>query len=429
MTAFRIELRRSSALLLAAATVVVGALLLWLLADEWTARWSGLAYLMRALLFALVPVALAAGAWQGGRDRRAGVTELFGTVARPYPQRLLPVALAMAAGVLVAYAALLAGGSVQVAPYASYAGGQWPVVVAVGAVALVAAAWLGMAVGRWVPSVLTPPTLLVFSFLGQMLSRLDNGVLLPVLATPSDLATVAPEFLAAQGVWFGGLAAAALLLVASATVWARALAAAVALAAAGVSSAVAPATAFVVSTDGATLVCADGEPRVCAPRIHAAVLPALTEPAREALRTLAPIPNAPTRVVATDLGWAPVAPQRTTDVLVVDLRFRLNATGRFEAAPAGLRTILLKGAGTQSCPDPAWGFERDVAADQAATGWVTGRPAGPATDEYGRLGERTLSELKALPRPEQLARLAAYRTAKVRCDRDPLTALTTGAPR
>ncbi|MFC8846764.1 MULTISPECIES: hypothetical protein [unclassified Micromonospora] len=68
-------------------------------------------------------MALAAGAWQGRREHRAKVGELFATTARHLP--------------------LL----------------NFVVVTGVGVLSLIAAAWLGLGIGRMLPTLVTAPTL------------------------------------------------------------------------------------------------------------------------------------------------------------------------------------------------------------------------------------------------------------------------------
>lgn len=80
-----IELRRSAALGAALITVVVGVGALYVSTGRWSTGWMALALAIREYLLLLWPLALAAGAWQGRREHRAKVGELFATTARPPP--------------------------------------------------------------------------------------------------------------------------------------------------------------------------------------------------------------------------------------------------------------------------------------------------------------------------------------------------------
>ncbi|MCE0444684.1 hypothetical protein LT493_02755 [Streptomyces tricolor] len=80
-------------------------------ADRWQGGWAETATEAHTALLIALPLAAAAGCWQGGRERRRGTEELWATTVRPPLARLLipalPVALWVAAGYLVAVAAAL----------------------------------------------------------------------------------------------------------------------------------------------------------------------------------------------------------------------------------------------------------------------------------------------------------------------------------
>jgi hypothetical protein len=155
-----IELRRSVALWAAALIAASGAFLLYATSPPY-GWWMELVIGQRQLLQLLWPLALGAGAWQAWRERRCRVEELFATTPRARWRRVAPVAAAMAIAVVAAYAATLAAGLGHTSGFAGdFPAGVLPV-TAVGALSLVAAAWLGLAVGRLLPSPLTPPFLAI----------------------------------------------------------------------------------------------------------------------------------------------------------------------------------------------------------------------------------------------------------------------------
>src|SRR5215467_11081593 len=139
----RIELRRSLALWAGLLIAAVGVFVLFASNPPYRS-WLELAVFQRDTMQLTWPLALAAGAWQGTRERRSRVEELLATTSRPRWQRVLPVSAAMAIAVITAYLATFAGATghlLHLDGYFSY--GVFPL-VAVGAVGLVAAAWLGL---------------------------------------------------------------------------------------------------------------------------------------------------------------------------------------------------------------------------------------------------------------------------------------------
>ena len=158
----RIELRRSAAAWAGLMLLAVGAWLLHSARDRWTTGYMILAMDQRWYLPLLSGLAVAAGAWQGRREHACGVTELFASVPRPRVQQVVPILLVFGAALSVAYigtwslAALRIAGTAEYRPAGAVAG-----VVAAGAVALVAAAWFGLAVGRILPYVVTAPLLAI----------------------------------------------------------------------------------------------------------------------------------------------------------------------------------------------------------------------------------------------------------------------------
>ncbi|QUW81956.1 hypothetical protein SMIR_24980 [Streptomyces mirabilis] len=110
-----------------------------------------------------VPFALAAGAWQGGRERRLRMTELRASTARTPLAQLLTAALPLACWLAVAYLVAVAGVLLACAPYAS-AGGPVPTVFAGAALSIAACTLLGQVAGRLLPWRLTAPTLAICGY-------------------------------------------------------------------------------------------------------------------------------------------------------------------------------------------------------------------------------------------------------------------------
>lgn len=441
-----IEVKRSTALVLGAliAVVMVG-MLFWgpstKSSTAWNRQWTTLAEWIRFMLAFSWPLALGAGALQGLRDRRSGVEELFGSTPRPRAQRVGWTLGAVAVGVVVAYAVVFAVGAVQVVSATDYFHWGWLPAALVGALALVGVAWLGVGLGRLVPSPLTPPVLAVA---GLALTSLGVGrpgdglpwtALLPTLPFPrSVFAAVPGPVSAVQAVWFVGIALTGFLLVALRRRWLGALPV---LVAAAVAVPLLPATAEeAVKADpvAAELICVE---QLCLTRAHEHERAALTGPAREVLRLMAKLPSPPTSVREVGLeerGERDLRLPEATDAVWVDLD-EFTYFRRTPLTADQVTTYWLAGAGTRTC----YGdhiprtVTREVAARTVMTGWLTGRLE-PLPVYRLWLGEETdglvadaWEHLRALPEPEQAARVQAAREVQAACSGDPLTTLTGGA--
>jgi hypothetical protein len=444
----RTELRRSTAPVAGAliATAGVAGLYVLLLNGQsslWDPQWTMLAGFQRIMLILLWPLALGAGAWQARRDRRVRMEELLLTVARSPWRRSLPAVAAMGLFVLLGYVVIFAAGAVRVASGTGYAHAGWVPIFAVGALSLVSAGWIGMGVGRLVPSVYTPPLLVVAGFLVllapvQLAKAAEPGVLallLPGLSTDLDeFTTVAGPVHLAQAVWFAGLAVGGLVLVGVARRRAAfaAAPAALALAAAPAALALAVALPLLGSAPASGLqpdplasaeVCtADGGPLVCVTRAHQDGLAALVGPARQALTLLAKLPDAPTSVHEVT-PYRP-GPQPADQVWLESYHY-IVGSGWFDKGPDELLGTILQGAGTRQCDI---GVELRVRA--VVAGWLYGRfpvprSIGPRGEE---LAVRTAmwETLRALPPEEQVRRVAAVRRVELTCQGDVAAALTGG---
>jgi hypothetical protein len=432
----RTELRRSTAPLLGIGLVVVSLALIYSLTGPWThgtapwnEEWTGLAQWTRYLTVFLWPMVLGIGAWQGLRDHRAGVAELFATTPRPVWRRLVPTVGAVAIALTAAYVVLLVVGGVQVAENTSYFHLKWLPVAGVMVPALVGIAVLGFGIGRLVPSLITPPVLAVAALAAQI-AVIKEGW--PLLLTPAfggedvtAFTTVDVAVTAAQALWFTGVGATGFCLALAVRARARvaallpvALTAAVAVPVlSGVDAAVVP------DEDALALVCTDDGPRVCVRRVHADTLPALTGPAREALALLGKLPSPPTSVTE----YPPEEEFRAPSPDVVPVLFFTTPV----TDPARLKLILLAGAGTPSCAAASdWDtVVSRVVARTVTAAWFTGELA-PLPGSYDVWDtdrddiHAAWQELRSLPAAEQTARVAAYRQAALDC-RGELSTLVT----
>ncbi|MFG1995592.1 hypothetical protein ACGFJ7_37015 [Actinoplanes sp. NPDC048988] len=439
-----IELRRSSVLLAGAGTAVLGAAGLYVLAFTgqtglWDQQWNLLAAFQRIMLVVLWPLALAAGAWQAGRDRRSRIEELLGSTPAPGWRRLRPSALAAALGLTVGYLLVLAAGAPRVATAAGYPGSGWWAVTAVGVLALVAAGFLGLGVGRLLPYAYTPAVLGAGS-LASLLAAIEAtkigdatkpgpALLLPFFtSTLSEFQTVGGSVSAGQAWWLAGLVAGGLVLYLATNRLVRVLAVVPPLLGLALATPLLTITAekaFPIDPAAVTEVCTtDGGPRVCVTAAHSRTLPTVVAPSREALRLLATLPNAPASVheAVPGLGRPQPASEAWVDA------GNLSQTDD----PAELTARILAGAGTPLCTDDDESASLDVLRARAVTAaWLYGRhPApGPAFSAAEQnLRDKMWATLVALPAAEQERRVAAVRTAGLTCG-DQAAALGAGAGR
>jgi hypothetical protein len=427
----RIELRRSTAPWIAVLVVVLGAAMYYLLAESRHGWWIELALAVRIMLALLWPLALGAGAWQARRERRERMEELISSTPRPRWRRVVPTAMAMAGGAVAGYLGLVAAGSGYTLPYATYFPAGTVPTVAVGALSMVAAVWLGMAIGSRLPSVLTPP-LLVIAALAVLLGSLNlqgrqpSGValFLPMLSgggfdLQMEFGLPTARAHLAQGVWLVAVAATGFLLLAVVSRRGRLVAIVPVVLGAVIAVPLQPGTmtaAFEPDQEAIAQVCAPDTPPVCVPRAHEAILDDLRGPARQALETLsANLPNAPTSVVEGYRAGGGSDPQ----VLLME-PFPVSAGGFIES-PEVILQRLFDGAGTRECANLDFGTveERDryLAARQVAAAWLIGYvpPRPPEWDPLSPDTEPALRTLQSLPAGEQRARVAAFREAELAC--------------
>ncbi|MEV0133296.1 hypothetical protein AB0H83_33130 [Dactylosporangium sp. NPDC050688] len=420
----RTELRRSSAGALFLVLLVAGVGLLYSAPDVWAYGWMPVAMAERQYLILLWPLALAAGAWQSRREQRSNVAELFASTSRPLPQRVAPTLAVMAVAAASGYLVVAATTVPWIAHSARYLPTAVFAVVAVGALSLVAAAWLGMAIGRLVPSpatapvvavagiavllILTPPVLGGRTWLAAMLSP-TRGI-----GLFSDFRTVSGRVSAAQALWLAGVAVTGTVLLAAGKRLTRVAALIPLLLGAGAALAVIPqGSAYVdspIDRVAQQLVCAEGSPRVCVSRAHAGLLDVVTPRAREALRLLARLPDPPTSAVEDVNTFLDehVQPYRADTVM---FRIEIGGDGRLLNPDSfAMRMLYAGGMSEAPCPDGL-----DPAVSIAVAHWLMGEEPPAAAAEPDADIHSVWAGLHALPEQAAIDRVAAVRKAALAC--------------
>ncbi|MEV4771317.1 hypothetical protein [Micromonospora humida] len=428
-----IELRRSAALGAAVITVVVGVGSLYVATGRWSTGWMALALAIREYLLLLWPLALAAGAWQGRREHRAKVGELFATTARPRAARMLPVLGTMALTLVVAYLVVTAAGIAWIVNTASYVPLlNFVVVTAVGALSLVAAAWLGLGVGRLLPALVTAPALAVGGVLLVFFSTVSTPERLAAAISPAhgsggfhEYQTIDGRVSAALAISMITLAVTGLLLFVADGWRLRTMAVLPVLLGVGVATAILPTDRDVltwpVDPVARELVCTDEAPTVCVSRVHANVLDTITPRAREGLAALAKLPDAPT-VVHEDtrtIGYRQEQPAVQDEVVTIEVR--IDKRGRL-AHPDLVVLDVVRSLGVPYDYDCQ---NRNETVERAAAYWLIGReprsdvglvPGMIEEDPAITTGAKTLWQgLRALPEAEAVARVTAVRDAVRTC--------------
>ena len=229
----RAEALRGFAPFTGLAVLLTSAVALASVADRWQGGWAETRTALHSFLLIVLPLAAGAGCWQGGRERRRGTEELWGTVVRGPLARFLTAALPLALWVTAGYAAAAAGALLATWPYAT---GDRPYLDLLPAdlVALAAVVMAGQVVGRLVRWWLAAPLLALGGYVALGLSGragADPGrVLNPVVPVSENLVPVGWQPVGAA-VWTAGLAAAAVLAYAARRRWTALLPLAAAVAA------------------------------------------------------------------------------------------------------------------------------------------------------------------------------------------------------
>ncbi|MCX4745206.1 hypothetical protein OG455_06670 [Kitasatospora sp. NBC_01287] len=452
----RIELKRSAAPWVG--LVILGGSLAflylvhglwWYGTTAWTAQWTSMALTTRCVLAYGWPLAVGLGALHGLRDSRSRMTELLTSTPRPAWRRAALPAGATAISLAAAFGLLVLWGAVQVAlGSATYLPLGWLPISLVAALALVAGAVFGMGVARALPSVLTPPLLVVVFLMMTVLLRQTTESALPSGFAPNRLALLSPvtemprELLLTlsgavdlgQTLWLLGLLATGFALLSAATRRARLLAVVPVLAGATLALLILPAAArdsYVVDKAAAALVC-DGP--VCVTQVHRSRLPELAPRGKEALRLLhdALGDQAPTSV-REETALRTIADERQLSAGVVLIDFDDPLITRATGADL-TRLLVAQGLAPNCEPRTLWegGGLVDVPAQSIAASWALGdhqlEPLQkPETDVYSQRtwanAETAWEKLTALPPAEQRSRIARTHAAALSCENE-LAALT-----
>ncbi|MGW1885173.1 hypothetical protein [Streptomyces sp. NPDC001970] len=381
------ELRRGVGPWTGAATTAVVAFAMYSKAGYlggWQNHWTDATDLLRIAAALLCgPLAVAAGCWHGGRERRRRTSAWLGSLPRGPLRRTLvaatPAALWPAAGYLVAATGCL------LATW-PYAGGDGPhlALVAADAVTLASLGTLGFVVGRLVAWRFTAPLLAVLTYVGLGCpSYSEAGARWLDPAVQHSYAWDRPVwwFGAASIVWAGGLAAAALLAYAAR----RRTTALVPLTAAC-------AAAVLIAQTGDGLwrpdpeamrrVCDHGTPQVCLPYAERHLLPEASAALAGLNARLRGIPGAPTRWVAGP-GERAAGDLALPSPSFEAIRGKLTSPDAYAANGVG---ALLSQTCAQSDYDaPDW--ERASAVNSAVFAWLStaegqGPYIGPAEQEH-----------------------------------------------
>ncbi|MEW1545246.1 hypothetical protein [Streptomyces tsukubensis] len=302
----RAELLRGIGPWAGAAVALAAGLTLYEKADsttDWQSRWSAGAELLRigSVQFG-GPIVLAAGVWQGGRERRRGTLDLRTGAARSTLRQTL---VAVAPVVLWPVAAQLLGALAMVLAIRPYAGAGSPYgsVVVTDAVALASFGVVGFVIGRLVPWRPAPPLLGIAAWVALVGFQYNGGGGASVLtllnpADQLDLYGRVPVRWSAPAalLWTGGVGGTVLLLYAARR---RALAL-VPLAAAVLGAAVLTGTGNGLWRDSPDLtrqVCAGKDPEICVEAQNRRLLPDLTAALSGMHGKLRGVPGAPDRWV------------------------------------------------------------------------------------------------------------------------------------
>ncbi|MFF4383873.1 hypothetical protein [Kitasatospora sp. NPDC001547] len=428
----RLEAKRSVAPALLLVLAVLARIFLWMDVQQWAASWTSLVYSLRSTAWICLPVVLAAAIWHGGRERRSAVSELFAATPRPGPVRLLPALVVVAGAAVVAVAAVIGWSVVIVSGNATFSDGGWPLGLAVGLLAVVAVALLGLGIGRVAPAPVAAPLGAVLLFLVLAVAQIRDGrpanrlvdTVLPMLPVTDDFHRVLPSLSAGQAVWLTALGVTGVLLAVAGTTRARVLAAAPAVVGLALGSLVAPSGAIVPESRATELVCAPEDGRVCVTRVHRAALPDLLPPARKVLDAFAAVPGGPTRVQEDPVSWMlddgrAAGGAVDTGTVRIELPYRTQQGGiRWE--PDTVVDLVAQHAVVDlGCFSDERGWTRASDASRAVSAVLLGTPA----DRLGPVARAAHDTLRALPDGERYRRIGEARKAGLACQ-DPLAAVT-----
>ena len=407
----RTELRRSAAPLASIAMFVAGAWTLAVHTDAWSGRWAGLAAHVRTSLVVLCGVMVAASAWQAGRERRRGMAEMLGSTPRPPWQPLLVSWFAVSLGGVVGYLIAVGIAAVFVGPVATYAGGDWPWVLAVGIEALWAASAFGFLAGRVIPLRVVAPVAGLASYLAFFAFTPDQNSganwLSPAFFGWGN-GRLLPEW---TSLWQAGwlLALTATLLAAAARLrWTTAVSAMVAIAVAMGVAASPGISDLPVDAAAAKLVCtADG--RICVARVNAFLLDDVVDVAGPLMNRMDGIPGAPARAIDA-LGHESAPRPADGDIVWLNLAFQATPSGGL----VNTQWVLDDFRQMLWCATPGPLDQRRSEVANLAWSWLVDKQ---------EFADVPLDRLKALPIEAQRSWFGEYLAAVGACDDDRLRQL------
>ncbi|MEU6667558.1 hypothetical protein [Streptomyces sp. NPDC046727] len=392
-------------------------------ADRWQGGWAETATEVHTALLITLPLAAAAGCWQGGRERRRRTEELWGTTVRPPLARLLVPALPVAFWVVVGYLVAVALALLATWPYAQ--GDRPRLSLLLGdAVAMAAGALAGHVLGRVVPTRLMAPLLAMAGYLG--LGVLQSGG--PAYARP--LSPAVPVGVGELPVWWQPWAMA---------VWTGSLACAAALAYAArrrvtallpLAAALAAGTLLAQTGDGLwhsdplarRQVCdTSTTPAVCVNARYAGMLPQVSEALSGVTGKLEGVRNLPARWAdhtgtlragearlpgITPLGWTAVRGRLTSPVeFAWEAVGALQLRGDCAEEKAGARVLRADDVVARYlAPSPQQKYFDDLDARGDASHRAELRERRAAEARFAALGDR-----------ERRAWLSAYFAARAGC--------------
>lgn len=160
--------------------------------------WTTNSVLVRDTVVFAGPLLAAAAVWMAGRERRHHLEDLLRTTPRPPESRRMTMLTATLAWGLLAYVAVGVSIIALTAMRATWGGlFVWPVLV--GAVALLAYASVGYALGTYFPGRFTAPLVAIALFMGQVLV----GEVLPSVTNTEWVSYFSPIAPLNLSVWYG----------------------------------------------------------------------------------------------------------------------------------------------------------------------------------------------------------------------------------
>ncbi len=319
----RIETRRSTGLLLFPVLVPAAWWIAYQDMPAGIALWEAASEALRPALGYLGPLAAGLAAWVAGRERWRWIDELLATTPRPARVRDLAAWAGVTLWVVLSYTVAAAGVLALTAYRATWGSPDLPT-LAIGLLALLAYSAVGYAYGSYIRSKLMVPLLpaLLFVLTALNMSSEESGIrnLKPVDSYyPDPFYGPDPGLVAYSALWFGGIAVAALALVAlrrrnSPLAWGSLT---VSLVAAGLSASALlgmdPELARQAQAVAYEPVCREGRIEVCVHPAYAVVLPRVAEAADKLAAPLEGIAGAPTRLEQRKLG-GPRGPVYATEL-------------------------------------------------------------------------------------------------------------------